>query len=265
QLLVANTLGTRVKLFEFPLQDAVNMGALQHVYHHGRPAYSLGNDWGGTVNSVFDRFFLSGIPKIGTWAGDPLAGGGSWDFPVPNTRLVPYRWVDPVAGTSLPSTADLQDADSAQYLLVRGSFNINSTSITAWRSVLGGLNIRDDSTQYSFDPQSRDWQYAVGTQQLESAVFRFPHTGHLLQTAYRADFGLQGSPSDSYLQGVRELTEDQIYALAYEIVYQLRHRQNPEPFFTLREFVNSGIIQTAIDNCDFQTPSPGNPVVPFTN
>lgn len=265
QILTSNSASNRIRIFELPIREQVNMGALQHLYYHNEPAYALGNDWAGAnVNLDFDRFFLSTIPS-GAWTGDPAGGGGLWDFPVPNTRMVPYRTIDS-AGVEYPSTGDLQTAQSAEHLMVKGAFNINSTSINAWRSVLGAMNIRRD-TGSNFDPDnttSGEWIYAASPSgiPLTSAVFRFSQTAHLMNLAYQDQAGIIASPAQAYMQGVRELTEDQVYALAHEIVDLLRNPPGgvQTPFLSLRDFVSSGILQLAIDNCDFSTLDPENPI-----
>jgi hypothetical protein len=250
-----------VRLFELPLQDSLSIGALQHVQFHRRPAYSVGNRWGGVVNEYLDEFFFSTIPQAtGTWARGGGAGVNAWDFPVPNTRLTPLIRVDDT-GNQIPGGDDLVDEFSAEHLLLQGSFNINSTSVDAWRSVLGSLSIRADTSPartadnrnlYRPDPSGNvdgDWRYAGGSFPLINAHLRFSQTGHLIDN-YFFDLSDLEEENVSFSQGVRELTDDQVTDLAIEIVDRiLANAQVPGggPFLTLAEFAESGLLQDAID------------------
>lgn len=247
-----------VSLFEIPLQETVSLAALQHLQFHGRPAYALGNNWGGSINDLLDSYFISTVPQNGSWAGEPGATGGLWDFPLANTRHVPYRSVDS-SGNEIPYTADLQAADSAQHLLVEGMFNINSTSVNAWRSVLGAVNIRGDSTSdYNPDPDSTAnpngyWWLSNGQQfPLEHAVFRFSQTADLVANYIHQNGQfdtpqlqkLESQPAAAYVQGVRELTEQQLTDLAVAIVDELQLKGRP--YYSLSEFVQDGALERAI-------------------
>lgn len=278
QQLKINSPSSRIRVFELPIQEQVNIGALQHLSIHKKPshiypAYSLGNDnlWNtDSVNGNFDEYFISAMPKSGNWEGDPISGGTGWGFPIPNTRLVPYQSID-IFGSEHPTTSELQAPESAEHLLVEGAFNINSTSLNAWRSVLGGLSIRQEVPGENFNPGGGpgEWIYAAGGASgipLTSAVFRFPQTAHLLNSPYLNQTGFMSSSNSAYMQGVRELSEDQIYALAYEIVELLRNPPTgiQTPFLSLKDFVDSGILHLAIENCDLGNGQIGisNPISP---
>lgn len=244
---ILNT-GNIVQLFELPLQEPVSLGSLQHLYFQGRPAYSLGNPWGGDpVNSDFDRFFLSTVPQNGEWG--KIA---DWDFPLPNTRLIPFRSIDPGTGNSLPNTtSDLRSEESAQHLLLQGMFNINSTSLTAWKSVLSSVNIRKDGNdigQFNPDPdpaESGDWIYDDGGLEIgvTHGVFRFSQTAHFSGNFFTVA-EIESSLMRAYRQGVRELSQTAVDDLAFEIVNQLRVRERP--FVSLSDFASSTLLEDAI-------------------
>lgn len=230
-------------LFELPLQEVVNIGSLQHVYFHRRGAYALGNPWGGGVNNLFDSHFISTIPQDSAWLPESPPFD-STQFPVPHTGMIPYLGNGIDHPLDFSSGESLQSAQSARHLLLKGMFNINSTSVAAWRSILSSLNVEQDPHNPTEDT---DWEYGNGpTMPLRNAVMRFSQTAHTIGTVV-TDPGSLGNTDVAYTQGVRaDLTMGDIDALADEIVSLLRQRG--EPFLSLAEFVNSGLVQEAIDN-----------------
>ncbi|HLP08766.1 MAG TPA: hypothetical protein VK178_11420 [Opitutaceae bacterium] len=138
---------------------------------------------------------------------------------LPNVR---HRVVPDSAGRE-PTAAELGGEGAARFLLVDGAFNVNSTSAEAWtiafgRAVLG-------------------WTDASGA----AADFENPFFG-LGQSAPFAQSGARG---------VRQFPDEAIRALAREIVQRIGVR--PRPFRSLGEFVNSGVLQDAIDAAGLNT------------
>ena len=145
--------------------------------------------------------------------------------PLPNPRL------QPLAGASL---ADLQGANTAAAnLLVKGAFNVNSTSVDAWKALLAGNHNRFSGS---------------GTP-LESPFFRF----------FSNDLSKQGDPwtgfSEVSTTAAAPSVDTELQVLAEAIVEQVKLRG---PFRSLAEFVNrrlerksalgtSGALQSAID------------------
>ncbi|MEX2607202.1 MAG: hypothetical protein WD708_07630 [Kiritimatiellia bacterium] len=171
---------------------------------------------------------------------------------------------------SLDSASDLRPHNTiAAYMLNRGAFNINSTSVTAWRILLSGL--RDAAVDYYRTSNSLD---------LDSGIDETPFPGSSLPGAD----SFIGS-EDQLWNGYRRLTDAQIETLAEEIVAEIkdRARNQPDgaaarPFTTLGEFVNrrlapesnpfsrKGALQAAIDRSINQNPGSlsGEPVIPAT-
>lgn len=91
--------------------------------------------------NLWDRYFLSSIPYTN-------AGNVSWDptngTPLPNSHLVlnPYRsGTDDHMKNKIGTSATKTPFDhSAYYLMNKGAFNINSTSVEAWRAFFSTLN-----------------------------------------------------------------------------------------------------------------------------
>jgi hypothetical protein len=181
---------------------------------------------------LWDRYFVSTVPHPGTGTAADVSVTASTAVPdvLPNPRHVKY-------GTA--AAVDLHDADkAAANLLLKGGFNINSTSEQAWRAVLGGIN------QLAYDPVAMN----ASSTKLASALPRFSRPTAATNTA-----------SAPY-QGYRTLTSAQIAQLATNIVAEIRNRG---PFVSLADFVNrrlvdnpatasfderiKGVIQSALD------------------
>jgi hypothetical protein len=125
-----------------------------------------------------------------------------------------------------------------------GAFNVNSTSVNAWSSVLSGL--RDAVLTY-LDPENR----AVKTDS-ESGVAI-------------SGFTLPNGFSAAAWQGFSRLSEEQIRTLAGHIVDQVRTRG---PFTSLGQFVNrsleigpnglGGVLQNALAETEADASNPIN-------
>lgn len=135
----------------------------------------------------------------------------------------------------------------ASRLEVEGMFNINSTSVTAWRALLG--HARNQRVAYISDT-GRSWRADLSGK-LDHPVSRFSVAGD-------ARAGTPGSsgafPEATEFAGYRTLDEDFLDALARETVRQVRLRG---PFLSLAEFINrqlsagdlalAGALQTALN------------------
>jgi hypothetical protein len=222
--------GARVVLFDLPRQEITALGQLRHLI--GAKSYELGSSWGGGVNNNFDTTFVSTVPRNYAWNSD-----GS--EPRPNRYLEVYR----PAGVASAVIADLRNpVDSARFQLIKGAFNINSTSVDAWKAVLGS--------------KLAGWDHlgvAAGGVLLDNAFFRAEHgaqqrdwlSGIIPPVPVSADLG---TLADIDLLGAtgRQLTDAEVNSLAAEIVRLIKTRG--KPFLSLAAFINSGFIQQAIDN-----------------
>ena len=227
----------RYAVFELPRQEVTSLGIFQHLI--GPRPNGIGNAWGGEANRLFDRFFLSTIPRWSDF--DPARPVA---LPNPYVTLHLPGFFPPALGardgsTGLPDSEYLRDRHyAASHLLVRGAFNLNSTSIAAWQVVLGGMRVAD-------------WRYATGLSALlEHAYFRFSHSAQ----AFSADPALAPSTADYYGRGVRELTRAQIARMAQSIVGSLRTRGVPFP--SISSFVDAGVIAQAISDAGINADLP---------
>lgn len=116
----------------------------------------------------------------------------------------------------------------ASRLEVEGMFNVNSTSVTAWRALLG--HARNQMVPYQ--GQSGASVNLSLSSKSDHAVSRFSVAGAPEATA-PADGGAFSEANE--FAGYRLLDDDTIDVLAKEIVNQIRARG---PFLSLSEFVN---------------------------
>jgi hypothetical protein len=188
-------------------------------------------------DALWDEYFFSGITDT-----NPT-------FPLPNSRLNPSN--------STPSNSDLtMENRAAANLLLDGAFNINSTSVAAWESVLGAM--RDIETRgYNIrDKPALRHNFA----RFNEPLMGMPTDGESVPKL---------SNKDQLLAGYRNLTDAQIARLASEIVDEIRLRSaTPDqngykyPFLSMSEFINRsptsnnqafakrGALQAAIDKAN---------------
>lgn len=199
--------------------------------------------------ALFDRFFFSTVPPAtlesnapAYWTQFNVANGGTRlsdsTAPLLNSRIKPY-----FSGGLAPAMADLRNPEKASSnLMLDGAFNINSTSVPAWKALLSSLSgnrlgiwnatgktpaILDGTAAKDANPIPRFWS--------------------------ASSTGTPNAPWD----GLRVLTDAQVNNLAEQIVTQVKTRG---PFLSMADFLNrrlgatssaltrSGALQAAIDN-----------------
>jgi hypothetical protein len=136
----------------------------------------------------------------------------------------------------------------ASRLEVEGMFNVNSTSLAAWRALLG--HARNQKIPY-LAPSGNSFKVSLSPE-TDYAVSRSSISGEADTSSSSGSSG--ASPVANEFTGYRILDEQMIDALAEKIVEQVRKRG---PFLSLAEFVNrqlssgdlalSGAIQAALD------------------
>ena len=195
-------------------------------------------------NALWDRFFLSTIPQ-GT--ANAVFGPGT---ALPNARLRPVPGM--IAGKAgYPDFDDVRDTrKAAGSLLLEGAFNINSTSVDAWRALLGGLA----DLQVPNAGWSQSGGVPVGaTANPAGRGLRHNYSRFLLPRGEAFDqtdslFGAgstNGMLSRAAWTGHRYLTDAEIDTLARNIVDEVKVRG---PFMSLADFVNRRLITAAADD-----------------
>ena len=134
--------------------------------------------------------------------------------------------------------------------MMEGAFNINSTSVPAWKAMLA--SIHDSQALYNSLNKANSTSALTALTATaageESRISRF----RLPASKSAAD---GGDPADAYWLGPREFSDAELQTLAENIVKQVRLRG---PFLSMAEFVNRrlgsdekaqrGALQQAIDD-----------------
>lgn len=195
-------------------------------------------------HALWDRFFLSTIPQ--QTADAPFDAG----VVLPNVRLRPVPGMIPGQG-GYPNLSEVRHVRAAAgSLLLEGAFNINSTSVDAWRALLGGLADLTVPTA----GWSQDGGVAPGsTANPAGRGLRHNYSRFLLPRGEAFDqtdsvFGAgntNGTLSRAAWTGHRYLTDAEIDTLARNIVEEVKVRG---PFMSLADFVNRRLITATADD-----------------
>jgi hypothetical protein len=137
---------------------------------------------------------------------------------------------------------------------MNGAFNINSTSVAAWKAMLGSIH----DSQALINKINKTSRVSALTNisptdfksnEARISRFRLPASESIKDTSVE--------PTDAYWLGAREYSDAQLQLLAEKIVEQVRLRG---PFLSMAEFVNRrlgndinaqrGALQQAIDNAN---------------
>lgn len=221
---------------------------------------ALGTASGGVPNSklflddsflaneaLFDRFYFSTVPPQalnapGTtypaaWTNFHSANAGAVltdpGQPLPNARIKPVS-----RNGQPPAMADLRDVDkAAANLMVDGAFNINSTSVQAWKAFLASMS----------GNSARLWNATTGAVDVVSTASGTPFSRFWSASGLTA--------ANQPWSGLRVLSDAELEELAGRIVAQVKLRG---PFLSMADFLNRrlgsagpltrcGALQAAID------------------
>jgi hypothetical protein len=187
-------------------------------------------------HALYDRFYFStfatrGSDKPGTMFEQFMTGS----IPLASQAFLPYL----PAGRSvaeakaelfsggIPQNTAYQNA--AEYQMIRGPFNVNSTSVQAWKAVLASMNKSEVATLWarSAGLETRSAQGAPITAM--SLV-----NGGAIPSPVVDPSKIDDSRTNEW-NGYRELSEAELETLATRIVEEVRDRG---PFLSMSEFVN---------------------------
>ena len=244
---------THAVVFDLPHSRPLSLGQFQHAVlarYCNEPSFILGNSYanirvpldkkintnflggpgaGGLVTydtsylvneNVWDGYFLSGLsPDDAALPPESFQEMAMNLRPTPNSRIGILNQNQEKA--DLINPADVKASDEiAGKLAVEGAFNVNSTSVPAWRAVFAGM---DDLELPVFDP------YLTG-------ATKWKKTGGVTFSRFSRNPGNSGN----FWMGYTTLNDVQIDALAKAMVAQVRARG---PFRNLGDFVNRSLIE----------------------
>ncbi len=273
-----------VVVYDVPQAPLTSVGQFQHANlsrYNFEPGFVVGNsyanprippnaiirnDFGGMGFNVVDISYEANNKLWDTVFFSTLApdyknngsGGGNFDSAfdrnalllrtqsLPNPRMV-YTELpgDESIGKIIKDAGENAPQTIATRIMIEGAFNVNSTSKTAWKAVLStmdGSEIPVINLTSIGKPTYKDTQ-----------GIRFSRFNHVVLAAgYKG-----GGRENSFWQGWREISEDELDDLAEAIVEEVKDRG---PFRSMAEFVNrdpysnnqkhqmKGALQAAIDN-----------------
>lgn len=275
---VGGSLSNAAPLFDLKPsgREILSLGYLQHVNlasYVWQPSYILGNSWvnsqlagrdrysglfsgnpaplSDTENQVYDisflvndaiwdRFYLSSSNSTVTQNATLLANTKS----LPNSRLH-FREQNGGNYTSLTTAVDKCELGAAFFAL-HGAFNVNSTSVEAWKAFLSSRNGLVINT--------------TTANATESVFSRMLHPGGT--TGGFLSDPASGQPAaelGAAYTGARKLSAPEISVLAEKIVEQVKLRG---PFTSLSDFVNRRLtlepaltdVETAVSRTGFLGP-----------
>ncbi len=176
-------------------------------------------DWSYLLNQVlFDSYFFSGIAPNNDFSSskalfvDHIQNNTPLHNSQVHFRAAHGQNPDDIANSLFDGSGDpnlYAPREIASHLMVDGMFNINSTSVEAWKALLASTRKIEVETEEDGDVDSTGSVYTR---------MSIPHTGE-----------------NEEWTGFRSLTDVEINNLAKEIVIQVKERG---PFLNLSDFVN---------------------------
>lgn len=206
-------------------------------------------------DALWDEYFLSSLARQGRDIDTSASANEMIDRmlngeTLPNSR---YRYSDngsPKQSVATELKAENGYLKAAQFLLVDGMFNVNSTSVDAWHALFSGIRerklVRRQGTQSQTIEVPSDKRIAIS--RFNTAVFD--------KETIEPEEGVADG-NDAVWSDVRFLSDSQLRRLAEECVKQVKLRG---PFLNFSEFINRrlsndelgtmGALQSAIDYDD---------------
>ena len=171
-------------------------------------------------NILWDEYFFSTLP----YRQDEADIAISSDYAMPQNPRLRYYVSDSEKLTSMDlrsSTRDDQFTENASKFWINGPFNINSTSIDAWKTVL--------ATYYNVPVEG----YTSGTEANNSAAPFHRYGAPNKATAFTSSSSIANEAQ--VFDGFRSLDDDELEQLASAIVEHIKDRG---PFYSMADFVN---------------------------
>ena len=195
--------------------------------------------------ALYDHFYFSGLAdqRNTPWFGSPLspleqAGRFSSGLPLDDPRLLFYR----PNGQRSEDFVKLIEEDSPRdayrvvpaWQMMKGAFNVNSTSVEAWKAMLASIH---DANAIFVSRDSMQIEPLGDKSPGQARISRFRLPGS-------KSYADEGDPEAFWL-GPREYSESELEILAEAIVEQVRLRG---PFLSMGDFVNRRLTITNIEH-----------------
>lgn len=263
---VANAFGNS---WAMPFIDAKKVEENAVAPHSGSMMLLHDKSWKAN-NALWDDWFFSSVSPqnqpiiasgdqkaMSTLLSEALQGKTS----LPNSRYLLSQQRDAAAANTLATKLLQKDGYKkiSSHMAINGAFNVNSTSVEAWKAFLASL---DNRTLAYFSAETGEFK--------QDADQRYPVSRFTIPNGEAAKTEEFSSDQQEFLrkrwEGVRSLTEVEIEELATAMVEQVRLRG---PFLSIGDFVNRrlasgeiglhGALQAAINktsiNASFETTS----------
>jgi hypothetical protein len=214
--------------------------------------------------ALYDKFYFSGLAdQTGGFGTGITTAKLAEDFAktsrLDDPRLILHR-PDGKPAAALATEVALPDAYAkvAAWQMMTGAFNINSTSVPAWKAMLASIHdanaLVNELNTVSGTSSLRDLPSTTPGKETRISRFRLPASKSAADGATNL--------KNAYWMGPREYSDAELQTLAENIVKQVRLRG---PFLSLAEFVNRrlgpasdpmsqrGALQQAIDDSDLNS------------
>jgi hypothetical protein len=189
-------------------------------------------------HALYDRFYFSTFATRGSETPDAVFEKFmNRTTPLPSQAFQPYR---PGGKTVTDAKAELFAAGkpkndayktAAEDQMIQGPFNVNSTSVQAWKAMLGSLNKSEIVTLWAKNA-------GLETKQAKGVAILGMSLLNGGSSAVVADAGKIDDAKTNEWNGYHELSDKELQTLAEKIVEQVRARG---PFLSMSEFVNRQI------------------------
>jgi hypothetical protein len=187
-------------------------------------------------HALYDRFYFSTFATRGSTKPDAVFEQFmNGTAPLALQAFQPYL---PVGKTIASAKAGLYTGvlptqtaykNAAEYQMIRGPFNVNSTSVQAWKAALASMNKSDVATLWARS-SALETKAAGGVPIPAMSLLN----GGANRTAAVDATKIDNEKSNNW-NGYRVLTESELENLATKIVAEVRDRG---PFLSMSEFVN---------------------------
>jgi hypothetical protein len=214
-------------------------------------------------HALYDGYYFSTIASRGTTQPDIVFEQFmNRTDPLPSQAFQPYL---PVGSTVTRAKAQLFTAgrpnqsaytSAAEYQMIRGPFNVNSTRVQAWKAMLAAMNKGELATLWA---RTSELELMI-SEGVPIAAMSLLNGGASRSATINPE-KVDNAKSNDW-NGYRELDEEELENLAIKIVAQVRERG---PFLSMSEFVNrqvgpqgprslSGALEAAITEAEINEP-----------